>query len=76
MHFSEFEIEELTAKYKERLKKSTEKLPQSAPTLSELQEWMSGNLIENEEVLMLALKKMGKGEKVKKNARSVDAKKS
>jgi hypothetical protein len=76
MHFSESEIEELTAKYKERLKESAEKLPQSAPTLSELQEWMSENLIENEEVLRLTLKKIGKGEKVKKNARSVDVKKS
>jgi hypothetical protein len=76
MHFSESEIEELAAKYKERLKESTEKLPQCAPTLSELQTWMSENLIENEEVLLLALKKMGKGEKVKKNARSAGAKKS
>ncbi len=76
MHFSESEIEELATKYKERLKESTEKLPQVAPTLSELQTWMSENLIENEEVLLLALKKMGKGEKVKKNARSVGAKKS
>lgn len=76
MHFSESEIEELAAKYKERLKESAEKLPQSAPTLSELQEWMSENLIENQEVLRLALKKMGKGEKVKKNARSADTRKS
>jgi hypothetical protein len=76
MHFSESEIEELAANYKERLKESTEKLPQCAPTLSELQTWMSENLIENEEVLLLALKKMGKGEKVKKNARNAGAKKS
>ena len=76
MHFSESEIEELTAKYKERLKASTEKLPQGAPTLSELQAWMSENLIENEEVLLLALKKMGKGEKVKKNARNAGVKKN
>lgn len=76
MHFSESEIEELAAKYKERLKASTEKLPQGAPTLSELQGWMSENLIENEEVLLLALKKMGKGEKVKKNARNAGVKKN
>ena len=76
MHFSESEIEELTAKYKERLKASTEKLQQGAPTLSELQGWMSENLIENEEVLLLALKKIGKGEKVKKNARSAGVKKN
>ncbi len=76
MHFSESEIEELTTKYKERLKESTEKLPQGAPTLSELQTWMSENLIENEEVLLLALKKMGKGEKVKKNARNAGVKKN
>jgi hypothetical protein len=76
MHFSDSDIEELTLKYKERLKASTDKLPQGAPTLSELQGWMSENLIENEEVLLLALKKMGKGEKVKKNARNANAKKS
>lgn len=51
MHFSESDIEELTLKYKERLRASTEKLPKTAPTLSELQGWMSENLIENEEVL-------------------------
>ena len=51
MHFSESDIEELTAKYKERLKESVKKLPEGAPTLSELQKWMQSNLIENEEVL-------------------------
>ena len=76
MHFSESDIEELTLKYKERLRASTEKLPKTAPTLSELQGWMSENLIENEEVLLLALKKMGKGEKVKKNARNAGVKKN
>lgn len=76
MHFSESDIEELTLKYKERLKASAEKLPQGSATLSELQGWMSENLIENEEVLLLALKKMGKGEKVKKNARNAGVKKN
>lgn len=37
MHFSESEIEELTTKYTERLKQSTERLPYTTPTLSELQ---------------------------------------
>jgi hypothetical protein len=76
MHFSESEIDELTTKYKERLKESAAKLPQTAPTLSELQKWMSENLIENQEVLKLTLKKMGKGANVKKNARDAGVKKS
>jgi hypothetical protein len=66
MHFSETEIEQLTAKYKERLQESAKKLPKTAPTLSELQEWMQDNLLENREVLALAIEKMGKGENVKK----------
>lgn len=75
MNFSESELNELAEKYKERIRESAEKLPQTAPTLSELQEWMSGNLIENQEVLELALRKIGLGEKVKKNARSAGVKK-
>jgi hypothetical protein len=76
MHFSESEIEELAIKYKERLKESVGKLPDTAPTLSMLQKWMSENLIENQEVLNLTLKKIGKGTNVKKNARSADVKRS
>lgn len=66
MLFTESDIEELTKKYKERLKKSANELGSNAPELSKIQEWMTKNMIESPEVLALAIKKIGSGEKVEK----------
>ena len=66
MYFTEADIEELTQKYKERLKKSAKELDSTSPELSKIQGWMIKNNIENPEVLELTLKKIGKGEKVEK----------
>lgn len=74
MEFTESDIEELTKKYKERLKKSANELGSTAPELSKIQEWMTKNMIESPEVLELTLKKIGSGEKVEKKMSGVRGK--
>jgi uncharacterized protein YbaP (TraB family) len=74
MQFTESDIEELTKKYRERLKKSANELGSNAPELSQIQEWMAKNMIESPDVLELTLKKIGTGEKVEKKMSSVRGK--
>lgn len=74
MLFTESDIEELTKKYKERLKKSANGLEGDSPELSKVQEWMTKNMIESPEVLELTIKKMGRGEKVEKKMSGVRGK--
>ena len=71
MLFTEADMEELTKKYKARLKNSANDLEGNAPELSKVQEWMARNMIESPEVLELAIKKIGKGEKVEKKMSEV-----
>ena len=69
MHLTNEDIEQLTQKYGERLKQAAAQLPEQAPTITDLQDWMQNNHIENPEVMELALKKIGTGTKAagKKN---------
>ena len=66
MNFTEADIERLTLSYKKRLKEASQKLENPKPSLSEIQDWMQKENIENPEVLELAIEKLGKGEKVEK----------
>ena len=70
MHLTEQEIEALGEQFKQRLRDAAPELPQEAPSLSKMQDWMIRNQIENADVLKLAVKKVGKGNKAgKKTAR-------
>ena len=69
MNLTKEDIDQLTQVYRNRLQKAAAQLPEQAPSLSALQDWMQTNHIENPEVMELALKKIGTGTKAarKKN---------
>ena len=74
MHLSTEDIERLGDEYKSRLRKAFQELPAGIMTLSQLQDWMLRNNIENPELLETMIKKFELGATTeKKTAHTVEA---
>ena len=61
MHFTEADIEELGEAFKGSLRKGAGQLGAEAPTLTELQDWMTRNHVDRPDVMELILRKLGPG---------------
>ena len=68
MQFTEEEIQQMERRFGDSLRKGQAEFSSSAPTISEMQEWMVRHHVEHPRVLETMLKKLGPGVKAgKKN---------